>query len=420
MAIKRWVGNAAAVTDVHTVSLSGTVASQNYSITINGKSVTYAAGSGDTVATILAGLVSNWNSTSSPPSPEFQELIAAGVPSAGPFTSMTVSQTVPGRPTSISVSTSGAATFAITNTVVATGPNDFENGLNWSGGTAPANSDTLVFDNGSVPCLYNIDSTLTGITLIVGRGYSGQIGLPMINRGNQTTSYNEYRPTALVLAGGDVSIESALIGRCNLAFGANDATVRIVNTGTRIDPAVPAVLITGGDSASELSITRGDVGLAFYQGEVAEFPSINTGYFQQPLADVNLWIGSGAVLATIVKNGGNVVTAADATTISQGSSGGTVSIVDSADVTTVNANAGTVELKSTGTIGTVNLYGSATLNCDGDPRPKTITNPINVYSSQVTITDTAKTVNAGELELATSGLASVNVNHGANTSIVYN
>lgn len=53
---KRWLGNAASVTDVWTITLSGTVVSQTYSVTINGKSVTYTANGSSTVSIILQGL----------------------------------------------------------------------------------------------------------------------------------------------------------------------------------------------------------------------------------------------------------------------------------------------------------------------------------------------------------------------------
>ena len=277
MATKRWLGNANAIADLWTVSLSGTVVSQTYTMTINSKSITYAAGSTDTVSNILAALQSVWSSISPSPPVEFTELTATALPAGVPYTSLTLTGNTLGKPSTISVSTSGAATFSIAHTTSATGPNDFTNGANWSGGSAPANSDTLDFDDGSIPCKYNLNSSWTGVTVSIEPGYSGQIGLPSINADN-TTTYAEYRTTSLTMVGGTVLVNSSGISRCNLAFGANTATVRVLNTGPRADANIPVVLITGGNDSSELDITKGDCGLAFYQGTTATFPTVKTGF----------------------------------------------------------------------------------------------------------------------------------------------
>lgn len=419
MAIKRWIGNAPATVDVWTITLSGTVASQTYTATINSKDITYVAGVDETVDSVLRGLVAAWNSLTSPPPAEFQELTATGLPGAGPLTSIRLTQDLAGRPTVLSVGTTGDATFAIVNTVTATGPNDFANPLNWSDGATPEDLDTLVFDSGSIPCKYNLGTTLEGVTIAVDPGYSGQIGLPMTNRDNSGSPYHEYRTTSLTLSGGTVEVNSGQVGRCNLAFGSHPATVRVRNTGQRIDPETPVVLITGGDATSELSINRGDVGLAFFQGETATMPLVRTAYTSQPLSDVDLVIGTGADVTTLTKNGGNVVCRAAVSTVRQELMGGVITLSDAATVTTLNAFAGTVVLSTTGTIGTINLYGNSVLDVDQDPRPRTVTNPINVFSRDVTIRDNQKVINSGVLSLNTHGAVSVHVEHGANTTMLF-
>ncbi|WP_397570666.1 hypothetical protein [Schlesneria sp. T3-172] len=419
MAIKRWLGNAAAIADVWTISLSGTVISQIYTVTINSKTVQYVADGAATVSTVLAGLRAALSAISPSPPVEFTELTAATLPTVGPFTSLTLTGNTPGKPHTISVGTSGAASFSITNTTPATGPNDFKNALNWSGGVAPANSDTLVFDNGSVACKYGLSTTLTGIVVSVERGYSGQIGLPFINSDNSTTTYAEYRPTSLTLDGGTLICNSADISRCNLDFGSTDAVIRVLNSGVRADQGTPVVLITGGDSATELDVTKGDVGVAFYQGTTAEIPSIKSGFAASPLSDASIIVGPGATLDVVEKNGGYFGSRSDVVTLSQGVAGGVVDLHDAVEVTTINCYAGTVNLNTTGTIGTINLYGKSTLNADGDPRAKTITNPINVYAKDVTINDNQKSINSGTLTLATNGATTVNVGHGANATMEY-
>lgn len=422
MATKRWLGNAASVADLWTISLSGTVTTQTYSMTINSKSVTYTSSSADTVTTILAALAAAWNPVFPVSPPEFAEYTAAALPVGGPYTSMTLTGNTAGKPGTISVSTEGAATFSIAHTTTATGPNDFNNGQNWSGGSAPANSDTLVFDNGSISCKYNLSTSLTGITVSIEPAYSGQIGLPFINSDN-TVTYAEYRTTSLTLAGGTVVVNSPSVSRVNLAFGANTASIRVVNCGPRPDPNTPVVLITGGNSSTELDVTKGDVGIAFYQGTTATIATIKTSFSSQQtaLSDVSVIVGTGATLTTVTKNGGTFDTRSNLTTLTQQILGGVTTFWDAVTATTVNIQNGTLNLNTTGTVGTVNLYGKGTLNANGDPRAKTITNAINCYNadkSVVTVYDDAKTINSGALTLAPQGCQTVNYSHGTQTQIV--
>lgn len=413
MATLRWIGNAPATYDVWTISLSGTVTSQTYTITINSKTITYAAGGSDTVAVILAALVAAWTSTTNTPAPEFGELtpVVSG-------STIVATGKVKGRPHVIDATTGGGATFSETNTVAATGPNDFANGQNWSGGSAPANSDTIVFDNGNKDCLYGLNTSLTGITLIVQPGYTGKIGLPLINNNNNVT-YNEYRTTSLTLAGGTATIDGPNLQRCNLAFGANTTTIRILDTSqTRLDDHTPAVLLTGGNGSSELSITKGDVGLALYRGTTATMPSIKTAFKANAVNDVSLICGTGCTLTTVIQNGGSVILQANVTTYTINTAGGVLTVMDCV-ITTITALSGTIILKTTGTMPTINLYNNAVLDCDQDPRAKTVTNAINVFDEPVRIKDNQKTVNSGTLSLATSKLVRVNVEHGGNSTVVY-
>ena len=403
MATKRWLGNAVAIQDLWTASLSGIVTSQTYSMTINGKSVTYISTGIDTVATVLAALATNWNASTIT---EFTEATA----SAG-STTLTITGDKAGNPLSITVSTTGGASFSIANTTSATGPNDFGNGQNWTGGSAPANSDTLVFDTGSVDCAFGLTTSLSGITLIVNPGYSGNIGLYYLNKNSQT-SYYEYRPQYLTLAGGTVTINAPSVQRCNLAFGANQAIVQVMATGSRIDKYTAPVLIVGGNSSSQLDITKGDVAIANYQGDSATFPTVQTSYTGNAPTDVNLYCGPGAVLTTITKNGGNLTINSNVANLTQGVAGGTVTIA-AGGVATLIAENGTVNYSSVGVLGTATIAGQAVLTFDGDPRAKSVTSPIQVYGDRASVSDNAKTVNSGTLSVTTNQTTSINVSHGS-------
>ena len=414
MATKRWVANAAYVTDLWTMFLSGTVTSQTFTITINGKTATYVAGGGDTVATVLAGLVTSFGASLNP---EFAELVASGVPAAGPFTSAILTGRSPGKPSVVTVSTSGAATFTIANTTAATGPTDFTNGQNWSGGSAPANNDTLVFDAGSTPCKYNIGSSLTGVTVNVNPGYSGTIGLPAINNDSNST-YNEYRTTSLTLAGGTVIVNAPLVTRCNLAFGANTSTVRVLNTGQRQDQFVPVVLVIGGNASSELDITKGDVGLAFYLGSTANFPVIRTSYASQPQSDAVLLCGEGTSLGLIYKNGGILIVKCNMGSLIQGPLSGVTTVIEGLTTNTLDIQGGSLIYNSSGTITTLRLSNGAVANFDGDPRLMTITNTIQMYGDKASIIDNQKRINTGALTVQLEYTNAVNIQHGVGSLVV--
>ncbi len=385
-------------------------------MTINGKSISYVADGSATVAIVLAGLVAAWNSISTTVPPEIQEYTAAGVPAAGPFTSMTVTAKVAGKPGTISVG-AGGATFSITNTTAGTGPNSFDNAANWSGG-APANSDVLVFDYGNVACKYNLATSLTGIVLQVKDGYSGEIGLPSINQDSTsgTNQYSEYRTTALTLAGGTAVINSRNISRCNIAFGANTALVTVTNTGRRVENDVPVVLITGGNGSSRLNVTKGDVGVAFYAGTTAQFPTITTSYVDNVASDVFLHCGEGATLGSVAVAGGLVRINNDVTALTLQSVGGTI-YVDAGEITALDVQAGTVYYNSIDELTDATVSGTGTLSFDQDPNAKTVANPIEIYGDNAKIIDNQKVVNSGTLSFKLNQTTKMNVWHGTNNSI---
>ena len=358
------------------------------------------------MASILAGLVAAWNSITTPPPVEFTELtpVVSG-------TTIVITANTAGNPCTLTVSTTGGATYSIAHTQSATGPNDFANAQNWSGGTAPVNSDTIVFDNGNVNCSYGISTSLTGITMIVSQGYSGKIGLPFINS-NNTTTYAEYRTTSLTLAGGTVTINAPNCKQINMAFGANTATVNIQSNGQRISQYTPVILITGGNGSSQLSITKGDVGLAFYQGQTSNLPTILTSYQTSASSDVTLYCGSGTTLGTITQNGGTITVNSNVTTYTVGTSGG-VAYVLAGGITTAYVENGTMYYSTTGTLGTITIAGKSVLDFSQSPLGKTITNPILVYGDSASINDPAKTINSGTLSVTTEQTVYFNVFHGS-------
>lgn len=410
MSTLRWVGGAQSVKDVWTLTLSGTVTSQTYTITIGTKTLTYTAGGSDTVAIILTALLNAWNSTTSPAPAEFKEYTATGG-----VTSLVLTANVSGKPGTIAFATGGSASPVSTNTVPASGPNFFNVGANWSGGVAPANSDTVVFDSGSVACRYGLSTVLTGVIVQVNPGYSGTIGLPDLN--TDGNSYHEYRTTKLTLDGGTLVVNSPGITRCNVAFGSTLATVRILQVGQRVDANTPVVLVTGGAASSECDVTRGDIGLAFFAGETANFPTIKMSYVNNQASDAKVYGGVGLTVTTITKTGGTLVLNSNVTTLTQGPDGGDTTI-QAGTVGTLNANGGTVAYNSTGTLTTLNLHNDAAVTFDSDPRAVTVTNAITMTGPACSIRDNQKRINSGVLTLTLTDVDLGQIEHGSSNGAV--
>jgi hypothetical protein len=91
---------------------------------------------------------------------------------------VTCTASTAGAPFTIASSvTGGAGTIGAASTTTANdGPNVFNSAGNWASGVAPVNTDTVYKQPGSPPWCWNIDTSLTGITLNLPDGI-GNIGL---------------------------------------------------------------------------------------------------------------------------------------------------------------------------------------------------------------------------------------------------
>lgn len=414
MATKRWISGVSPTFDLWTLTLSGTVTSQTYTLTVGNQTIAVVAGGGDTVATIFLALYAAYISTTSPVAQEFKELTPALDNTTTP-TQMTLTGTVRGVPHTVSFTSGGAATIAATNTTVAVGPNFFNVGGNWSGGVAPANGDVLYFDSGNVECKYGLNSTLTTVTVNVTAGYSGKIGLP--DRNADAASYTEYRTTSLTLDGGTLVVNAPSVNLCRLNFGSTLATIRVLDSGPGIN-GTPAVLVRGGAASSELDLTKGSVGCAIYAGESFNLPTVKQSYLDNQQSDSRLVLGvGGSTVTALTKTGGILESNVAVTTFTQGIAGGSSTFLAGA-VGTLNANGGEVDYRSASTITTLNLHNDADVSFDADPRALTVTNAITMTGRNCKISDGAKRINSGVLTLTMTDATLDQVYHGTSNGAV--
>lgn len=192
MATKRWIGGAAAVAQVTTITYSTINTGVTYSVICNGKTLSFLSTT-STAADIYAGVAAAVTAAGTS-FPEFKDFTATSSAAGLVLTGVTA-----GMPFTVTASaTSGSAT--VTETTAATGPNHFNAATNWEGGSAPSAADDLELDLSIYPILYALTpgANYASITITA----VGQIGLPTVN----SRGYREYRTRFLTLNGGGGSI----------------------------------------------------------------------------------------------------------------------------------------------------------------------------------------------------------------------
>lgn len=411
MATKRWIGNAPAVAQVQTYVLAGTwETSDVITFTIGTKSVSTTATS-TTIATIGAALVTFWNALDSTAYPEFAEITASfstatltlTADTAGkPFT-VTISTTETGGGAADAQTIDGTTSSTGTASTANSGPNVYSLASNWDTGTAPVDGDDIFFDSGSVDCLYDLSySSITPLSITIGPGYSGKIGLPETNEDNASTPYREYRTTYLTLGNsGDATNIAVTIngggGRVKLNFGTSQYTALVRNTGQRFETQIPTLLLRGTHASSALHVNKGDVGVAFFGGETSTLLTLNVGYQTNPAGDSSVVLGSGVTLtnATIVQTGGTLETNSATTGTA------TITLYDglltlqSGGQLGLTVRGGRCVYNSTGTLGGAPVVsGTGILDFGQDLRTKTVTNPIDVFGESARVRDPNRVVSS--------------------------
>jgi trimeric autotransporter adhesin len=373
MATQVWLGNAAPVAQITTLTPATPSAGDTFTVTCNAKAISYVTAAG-TVADVCNGLANALNNNVGNYA-EFKEFTAQNT-----GTTITLTGDTAGLPftVSLSVTTSGSATFGQSTGTAATGPNDWGNAANWSTGSVPVGSDDVFVNQGKVPILYGLDQhTVTLNSLNIYAAYTGTIGLPPTN----PAGYAEYRTLELKISATTVNVGQGAgtsSGRIKLNVGTVACTLNVYNTGQALDSGIPSLIWHGTSSSNVVNVNKGAVGIAFFPGEAGMISALNVGYVSNIAGDVQLICGSGCTITTVNQNGGNVTFYGGMTTLTL--TAGTATTYGAGAVTTLNAlESGTVTWNSTGTIATAIVADKALLDFSKDQRAKTVTNPIQIY-----------------------------------------
>jgi trimeric autotransporter adhesin len=375
LATLRWKGAAQAIAQVNTITVGGTAAAgQVYSVTINGKTVSYTTIGGDTNTTIAAALQALLAASTAPA--EFAEVTwtAAATVITGTITS----------------AATGTGTLITATATASSGPNNWDVAANWSTGAVPITGDTVFIEDTGANIKYGLNqSAVTLAVLNLPASFTGDGGLPETNTGG-SASYLEYRPQYLQIGATIINVGDGPgqgSSRLKIDTGSVATTINVRQTAAGAEPNLEALQWKGTNAANVVNVLRGSVAIAGYGGDVATVATLTVGFVTSQGTDATVRCGAGATLTTINQNGGTLETNSGATTILKGAGSLTL---NSGNVTTLTDDNGTSVYKGTGAIATVNVGSGATLDFSQDMRARTVTT-LNLYEGS-TLNDPFGTV----------------------------
>lgn len=364
MAAIRWRGDAPAVAQVITATPANVEVGDQFSLTINGKSISYTAAAA-TVADVVAGLA---DAVSDSDLPEFEEVQATDTASE-----VTLVARTPGVPLSIAASTvnGGGAdtqTLTIAEVTPSSGPHHWDAAANWSSGSVPGGGDDVFIEDSETSILFGLEQSAVVLdSLQIAASFTGEIGLPRIND-QGSTSYAEYRPRTLQIGAAALEIGSGDglgSGRIRLDTGSAVTALMLHASGISLEDDVPAIVWKGTHASNLVTVADGNLGIAVEGGDTAVVSTLRQ-------AGGSVSCAPGVTLTTIQRSGnGELRLQSDAGTLVQ--SGGETEIRGSAAVGTLQLDGGRVAFLSDGTITTLDIDGvEAVIDFSCDVRPRTV------------------------------------------------
>lgn len=237
------IGAAGRTKQVMTITVGSATVGHTFTITINSKSVTYTAVTGDTTTDIATALVALCVASSDP---EFYTMLSWKSSAAV----ITVTAITAGEPFTISLS--GTGTLTLATTTANSSPEDIANPLNWSGSTLPVNGDTVIFQFTPESARWNLESALSAVALanLSVLDYPARIGNDLI----LPSGIREYRGTELTLAGCtilDLNLTDNTPGRFRFNVGSAACALNITGPGN-VTPGNVGVVVWRGTHASNI------------------------------------------------------------------------------------------------------------------------------------------------------------------------
>ena len=411
MANKVWLGGAAAIPQVSTLTVTGTwVAAETITLKVGAsgaeKEILITVGTDIAVADIAEIIRRTWGGDSLKNDEsrnqtgnnvgEYSRITATS--SAGVVTLTADDAGVPFTLAVTVSSTSGS--IATATPTAATGPHHFSNTANWVGnaipvdlGPPPGIVDSITFDHRAVSSMkYDMSQgAIDVLDLIITNDFVHDIGLPEINRSNPALPYDEYFDTYFTIgmqdAGSVLQVgvgDGQGSGRIKIDTGADQCVIRIDATGSRAETNVPAILLLGTNTSTDIDIESGDVGLAFFDDEVLSANDINVSFRENRSSDSTVVLGSGVtVIGDVNFDGGVINTYCALGTVNM--NGAELIFQNSRlnvsrAMTTLNLRRGIVRYASNGVLATLNLSSQGTIDFRRGIGSITVTDA-NVYAA---------------------------------------
>lgn len=374
------IGRAQGVTYSGTIVIGGTIiAAETFWVEINKKRVTVAAT--NTSASTTAGLLQAALDAST--IAEFTE-VTWTVNGA----TITATGVTAGNEIIFSVDTDSASgTITPTELIAATGPNDWNNADNWSGGAVPGNGDDVTIDRRALSSItMGLDqSAVTLASLYVYQNFDQQtiIGLPDQN----AAGYAEHRDKTLVIGVVDLQVGIGDGNGCGfIRISPTNSTLvnQIHKTGQPVISGIPAVQISGTHASSVHEVKSGSAGFGV-GGASGSAASISVS------AEATVFIGPEYAVATL-DSGGVTETYGGITTLKVYD--GETTGINPTPPTTTTITGGTCNYQYGGTC-TNTTITNALLDCSGDNTARTFTNTTlgiggRIFDPKETITYTNK------------------------------
>lgn len=378
-------GDALPVAEVKTLIVGGTpAAGQVYTVTINGKVITYTALLGETNNDIGAAIIGLLTNTGNTP-PEFQEARYTG--STALITATGVNA---GQPYTITTAATGTGTFVTTTTTAATGPNFWNLAANWSTGATPANGDSVYIRQSAVDILHGLDNSGVTLALLdIDASYTGKIGLNEFTE----SGYAEYREQFLKIGATTAFVGRGFgtgPGRFRWNAGTVQTTFGVYSTGSPDSAVVAAIDFVGTHASNAITVNRGTLAVGRKPGTASTVATLNIGSQDNGASDAAIYCGYNVTLGVVKMTGGTLDVWNGATTVTL--DGGTLNANKGA-FTTIANNDGIVNYDSAGTLSTYTGGTGSLLDCSRVVAARTIT--AATFNAQSAFRDPAKTVTFG-------------------------
>lgn len=378
-----YVGNAPAIAQVETLTFGGTWEATDLVIITFGTKIWSMAAGSTTIATITAAVEAAWNALAATDYPEFAEITADST-----ATTVTLTCDTKGRaivPVATTTEANGDVadmqTLSQSTTTANSGPSDWNNAMNWSGGAVPVDTDSVYFDGAvcNVDVKYGLNQTGIQLAAMYFRnGWSGDLGLP--ERNTDGTEYDEYRLTSLTADITTIDCHSNS-GRIKINGQAVQTAAAIHATGNSSESEVPAFQWFGTHASNTFTINGGSVGIAVRATQAATVLTLR----QSGGVCV---CGAGSTLTTVLKTAGTLTIEVATTAITNDA--GDVTINGTGAHAAITNSGGTIKYNSSGTITAYTGNKTGAIDFDGRNVARTLTDA--TFNDAASMKDTNRTV----------------------------